>query len=140
CGDLNKGMRSRPPPPPCPPPTRGEGTAGERLRYSLLWGGGNAAYPSSMHDVPHLNGEAVHSVPSPPMAHHAWQASRLASRPPRSTPGSAPQRGPGTRLPSGARSATRGWCAADPGPKYPGIRQKARQGYLDPGSRYARPG
>src|SRR5215510_15056316 len=47
------------------------------------------------------------------------RVSRLSSRAQRSIPGSARQRGPGTSLPSGARSATRGWCAADPGPKYP---------------------
>src|SRR5262245_21865618 len=44
-----------------------------------------------------------------------------------------------SRLSSRAQRSTK-WCAADPGPKYPGIGKEVRQGYLDPGSRYARPG
>src|SRR5215475_12987704 len=45
-----------------------------------------------------------------------------------------------SRLSSRAQRSTK-WCAADPGPKYPGIRKKGhRRGYLHPGSRCARPG
>src|SRR5262245_60680392 len=57
---------------------------------------------------------------------YASQAPRLSSRAQRSA------------TPAERSESREKWCAADPGPKYPGIRKKALQGYLGPGSRASR--